>query len=95
MDKAFQGLINNFVLVYLDYVTIFSKKDNEHVDYLRYIFERCREYGVSLNPKKSIFAVHEGKLLGYIVSKHRITIDLEIITTILQIPLLAHKKGLS
>lgn len=32
---VFQGMINKFVLVYLDYVTMFSKKDNEHLDHLR------------------------------------------------------------
>lgn len=40
MDMAFEGLINKFVLVYLDDVTIFSKKANEHLDHLRQIFER-------------------------------------------------------
>lgn len=48
-----------------------------------------------MNPKKSIFVVHEGKLLGYIISKHDISIDLERITTILALPLPRHKKGLA
>lgn len=74
--------------------TIFLKNSNEHFDHLRKIFERCREFGVSLNTKKSIFVVHEGKLLGYIVSKHDISIDLERVSAILSLPLLAHKKGL-
>jgi hypothetical protein len=39
------------------------------------IFQRCREYGISLNPKKSIFGVDKGKLLGHIISKDGITID--------------------
>ncbi|XP_057856439.1 uncharacterized protein LOC131065816 [Cryptomeria japonica] len=58
------------------------------------VFERCREYSVSLNPKKTIFTIHEGKLLGYIVSKHGISIEPERITVILALPLPAHKKGL-
>ena len=33
------------------------------------------EFGVSLNPKKSHFALEEGKLLGNIISKHGIRID--------------------
>lgn len=52
------------------------------------------EYGISHNPKKSIFAVHEGKLLGHIVSKQGITIDPKRVKAILELTLPNHKKGL-
>jgi hypothetical protein len=29
----------------------------------------CKKYGISLNPKKTIFDVEEGKLLGHIISQ--------------------------
>ena len=35
------------------------------------IFDRNRSFGISLNPKKSIFGVFEGKLLGHLVSKRQ------------------------
>ena len=38
-----------------------------HLPKLRLIFERCRQYGVSLNPDKCIFYVPSGVILGYIV----------------------------
>jgi hypothetical protein len=41
----------------------------KHIDHLREVFERCRLFGISLNPKKCLFVVSEGKLLGHIVSK--------------------------
>jgi hypothetical protein len=44
---------------------------------LRRVFNRCRRYGISLNPKKYVFAVDEGKLLGFIVSKHGMKIEPE------------------
>eukprot|EP00253_Pinus_taeda_P032545 PITA_32545 len=40
----------------------------------------------SLNPKKSLFSLEEGKLLGHIISKDGIRIDPERIQAILQIP---------
>ena len=61
--------------------------------HLRQIFERCRKYGISLNPKKCVFAVTEGKLLGHIVSKKVISIDPERIKAIEQIPLPHRKRG--
>jgi hypothetical protein len=75
MDVAFQGLINKCVVFYLDDVTAFSKNREYHIQHLTHIFERCRKYGVSLNPKKTIFGVKEGKLLGHIISQTRICID--------------------
>ena len=75
MDIDFKGLIHNSIVVYLDDVTIYSKKRHEHLSTLKQVFKRCRKYGISLNPKKSIFTVIEGKLLGFIVSKEGMIID--------------------
>jgi hypothetical protein len=75
MDVAFRGLINRCVVVYLDDVTVYSKNREEHIQHLTQIFERCRKYGISLNPKKTIFGVEEGKLLGHIISQAGIHID--------------------
>jgi hypothetical protein len=36
---------------------------------------KCRRYGLSLNPKKSLFSMWEGKLLGHIVSAEGVRID--------------------
>ena len=36
-----------------------------------------RKFGISLNPKKTIFVVSEGILLGCVVSKHGIMTDPE------------------
>ena len=77
MDIAFKGLIGQSVIIYLDDVTIFSKNRADHLTHLRRVFERCKKYGISLNPKKSIFAVTKGKLLGFVVSRQGINIDPE------------------
>jgi hypothetical protein len=42
---------------------------------LKQVFEKCRKFGISLYPKKSNFAVEEGKLMGHIISKDGIIID--------------------
>ena len=66
----------------------------EHSFHLKHIFEHCRKYAISLNPKKCVFAVTEGKLLGHVISKKEISIDLERIKAIEQIPLPHNKKGM-
>lgn len=74
MYLAFIGKINKFIAIYLDYLTIFSNLDEKHVKHLRKIFERCKKYGISLNPKKSLFAMKEGKQLGHIISKELLSL---------------------
>lgn len=86
MEIAFAKEIHDFLVVYLDDLTPFSKYDEEHLKHLRKIFMTCRKYGISLNPKKSLFVLEEGKLLGHIISKYGIRIDPERIQAILQIP---------
>lgn len=72
---AFANEKDIFLVVYLDDLTVFSKSDEEHLFHLTKVFQKCRKYGISLNPKKSLFAMSEGKLLGHIISKDGIRID--------------------
>ena len=75
MDIAFVKEIHDFLVIYLDDLTVFSKLDKQHLDHLRQVFLKCRKYGISLNPKKSLFGLEEGKLLRHIISKDGIQID--------------------
>eukprot|EP00253_Pinus_taeda_P021472 PITA_21472 len=86
MDVAFAKEIHDFLVIYLDDLTTFSKSDQEHLKHLRKVFLICRKYGISLNPKKSLFGLEEGKLLGHIISKDGIRIDPDRIQAILQVP---------
>jgi hypothetical protein len=69
MDITFVGERDKFVFIYLDYLTVFPNLDAEHLMHLTQNFEKCRKFGLSLNPKKSQFAMQEGNILGHIVSK--------------------------
>ena len=75
MDIAFIGEKEKFVVIYLDDITVFSKYDKEHCHHLKKVFLKCRRFGLSLNPRKYLFAMKEGKLLGHIVSAEGVRID--------------------
>ena len=92
MDLAFANEKDVFLVVYLDDLTVFSKSDEEHMYHLKTVFQKCRKYGLSLNPKKSLFAMEEGKLLGHIISKDGIRIDPARVQAIQQIDLPRNKK---
>ena len=67
MDIAFVG--DKYVIIYMDDVTIFSGSNDEHLEHLQKAFEKCKNFGLSLNPNKFVFSLEEGKLLGHTVSK--------------------------
>jgi hypothetical protein len=78
MDIAFVGeKDNDFFLIYLDDITIFSSCHEDHLQHLKNAFLKLRMYGISLNPKKYNFSLKEGKFLGHIVSTDAVRIDLE------------------
>jgi hypothetical protein len=85
VDIVFVGEKDKFMVIYLDDITVFSKYDEEHLLHLKHTFKKCKRYGISLNPNKSHFFMHEGKILGHIVSIEGIKIDLERVESIQKI----------
>jgi hypothetical protein len=85
---------DKFMVIYLDDITIFSKYDYEHLQHLEKIFQKCRRYGISLNPKKSHFSMLEGKLLGHIIYVWGINIDRETVDSIYKINIPRNKKAI-
>ena len=55
------------------------------MDHLKQVFIKCRKFGISLNPKKTLFGLEEGNLLGHIISKEGIRIDFARIEAFLNI----------
>ena len=94
MDFSFKGLIGKIIEIYQDDLTVFSKDGKSHIGHLKQVFERCREFGISLNPSKSVFGVTKGKLLGHIVPQYGVKVDPERIEAIAKIPLPTSKKSL-
>ena len=66
INQIFKDYLNDFMKLFLDDFNVYSDVAT-HLPKLRLVFERCRQYGVSLNPDKCIFYVLSGVILGYIV----------------------------
>jgi hypothetical protein len=92
MDYAFRGLIGKLIEIYQDDLTVFSKDGKTRINHLRQVLDRCREFGISLNPAKSVFGVSEGKLLGHIITKDGVKLYLERVEAIGKVPLPTSKK---
>ena len=92
MDITFIGEKDKFLVIYLDDITVFSRSDKEHCCHLRNVFLKCRKFSLSLNLKKSLFSMKEGKLLGHIVSTEGDRIDPSKVETIRTLSLPRSKK---
>jgi len=92
MDVAFIDEKVKFIIIYLNDLTFFSKYDQDHLKHLQQVFENCRKYGLSLNPRKSYYSMTKENILGHIISKQGIKIDPSRIHAIQNITLCRHKK---
>jgi hypothetical protein len=92
MTHAFSDLLHKSMLVFIDdFSTLTSKID--HMVMLKACFERCRHYGIALNPEKIYLAVERGVLLGHVVSKKGKEPDPEKIEVIVNLQPLNDVKG--
>jgi hypothetical protein len=54
-----------------------SNNLNTHLTRVWLCFNKCKKNGINLNPKKCMFLVHSGVILGYVVSKEGKLSDLK------------------
>jgi hypothetical protein len=69
MQHVFGDHISRTVEAYVDDIVVKTRKADDLVNDLRIAFNCLRANGVKLNPKKFVFGVPCGMLLGYIISQ--------------------------
>ena len=75
VELVLSGLNWDVCLIYLDDIIIFSATFDENVARLRQVFDRLRQAGLTLTPKKCTFALGQVQYLDHIVSKDEIAVD--------------------
>ena len=71
----FHDMMHKDVEVYVDDMMVKSKMREGHFEALDKFLARLEKYNLRLNPKKCVFGVTSGKLLGHIVSERGIEVD--------------------
>ena len=66
LNTVFQDFLLEYMKCFLDDFNVYSDTLS-HLSKLRHCFEKCREYGIGINPEKSVFLVHSDIMLGYVV----------------------------
>jgi hypothetical protein len=73
------------VEAYIDDVVVKSKKRGDLLNDLKETFDNLCKYKMNLNPKKCVFDVSSGKLLGYMVLDRGIDANPENVEAIEQL----------
>ncbi|GLJ30928.1 hypothetical protein SUGI_0616090 [Cryptomeria japonica] len=86
MTIIFHDFMHTLMEDYVDDLLCKSVTRDSHLAILGPIFDRMETYKLKLNPKKCVFGVIAGKLLGYIVSHRGIEVDPAKVKAIMDMP---------
>ena len=75
VEKVFKGLQYENILVYVDDVLVFSKTFDDALCDLRQAFQRLRDAGLRLKPKKCSLFRRQVSFLGHVVSESGVACD--------------------
>ena len=79
-------MIHKEIEVYVDDMMVKSETREGHFAALDKFLARVEKYNLRLNPKKCVFGVTSGKLLGHIVSQKGIEVDPDKVKAIREMP---------
>uniref|UniRef100_A0A803TM34 Gypsy retrotransposon integrase-like protein 1 n=1 Tax=Anolis carolinensis TaxID=28377 RepID=A0A803TM34_ANOCA len=75
INDVFRDLIDQFVVIYLDDILIFSKDEREHRQHVKQVLHRLRANGLFAKASKCVFHVPEVEFLGHVVSGRELKMD--------------------
>ncbi|KAH0638002.1 hypothetical protein KY289_037917 [Solanum tuberosum] len=75
MNRVFRYYLDMFVIVFIDDILIYSRSENEHMDYLRIILQVLKDYQLYAKFSKCEFWLRYVAFLGHIVSSKGIEVD--------------------
>src|SRR5438034_10306610 len=84
INYALYDLVNDFCIVYLDNILVFSKSKKEYQKHLELVIKYLYHTELYTNPKKCDFFQSKIKYLGFIINKNGICMDPTHIKTILE-----------
>ncbi|RVW12553.1 Retrovirus-related Pol polyprotein from transposon 17.6 [Vitis vinifera] len=93
MLSIFSDMVEHIMEFFMDDITIYGSTFDECLVNLEAILNRCIEKDLVLNWKKCHFMVHQGIVLGHIISKEGIEVDKVKVELIVKLPSPTNVKG--
>jgi hypothetical protein len=75
MNRIFKPFLDQFVVVFIDDILVFSKSKDEHEQHLRLILQTLREHKLYAKFSKCEFWLDSVAFLGHVVSKDGVSLD--------------------
>lgn len=86
INTAMEGILDDFCVVYLDDILIYSSTEEEHERHVKEVLERLRNHNLYAKLSKCEFHRTEVKFLGFIVGRGGVRIDPERSRTVTDWP---------
>ena len=83
MHRVFQPYLDQFVVVFVDDILVYSQSEEEHEDHLRIVLQALREHQLYTKFSKCEVWLTEVRFLGHIVSSLGVLMDLEKVEAIM------------
>lgn len=82
MNNVFHDALDQFVLVYLDDILVYSRDEDEHERHLAWVFERLAEHKLFAKRKKCEFGKARVRYLGHVVGSGELRVDVEKVSAV-------------
>ncbi|XP_041912451.1 uncharacterized protein LOC121677640 [Alosa sapidissima] len=86
MNEVFRDYINQFVIVFIDDILIYSPDLQTHIQHVRLVLARLREFQLFLKAEKCTFHQTSTQFLGYNISAQGVSMDEGKVTAVLSWP---------
>ena len=87
IHETIRGLLDDFIIVYLDNILIFSKDEQQHEHHVKQVLERLRSANLYAKLTKCEFHQKELKFLGYLINDKGISMDEDRVQAIQEWPM--------
>ena len=77
MHRVFQPYFDQFVMVFVNDILIYSQSEREHEDHLRIVLQLLRDHQLYAKFSKCEFWLTKVRFLGHLVSASDMSVDLE------------------
>lgn len=75
MQRCLGNLVNDYLLIYLDDVVLFSPDFSSHLRHLEEVFQRLHQHGLKLQPAKCRLFQRQVTYLGHVISEEGVATD--------------------
>jgi len=86
MNRVFRPYLDEFVVVFIDDILIYSKIEEEHSEHLRIVLQTLREHKLYAKLSKCEFWLSEVTFLGHVISKEGVKVDPQMVKAVIEWP---------